>query len=131
MKLTIDDLPMVKASALRANGYIGPETTTTLIRFRDRGVEYQVGVAVPPHPPLRPVRQCRSSSQHRERPSFAWPHPNARPEADRETEDRDTEGPSPVRRCPCCGGRMIIVETFEGARPVRSPSLTRIRIDTS
>jgi hypothetical protein len=30
-----------------------------------------------------------------------------------------------------CGGRMIIVETFEGARPARSPSPTRIRIDTS
>jgi hypothetical protein len=25
---------------------------------------------------------------------------------------------------------MIIVETFEGARPARSPSPTRIRIDT-
>ena len=38
---------------------------------------------------------------------------------------------SPARRCPCCGGRMIIVETFEGVRPARSPSPTRIRIDTS
>ena len=46
-------------------------------------------------------------------------------------EDRDTGGPSPGRRCPCCGGRMIIVETFDGARPARSPSPTRIRIDTS
>jgi len=26
---------------------------------------------------------------------------------------------------------MIIVETFDGARPARSPSPTRIRIDTS
>src|SRR6478752_1832292 len=33
MKLTIDDLPMAKASFLRAHGYIGPETKTTLIRF--------------------------------------------------------------------------------------------------
>ena len=38
---------------------------------------------------------------------------------------------SPARRCPCCGGRMIIVETFEGPRPWRSPSPSRIRIDTS
>jgi hypothetical protein len=45
--------------------------------------------------------------------------------------DSETEPPSPAPRCPCCGGRMIIVETFEGARPVRSPSLSRIRIDTS
>ena len=31
----------------------------------------------------------------------------------------------------CCGGRMIIVETFQGARPERSPLPTRIRIDSS
>ena len=41
------------------------------------------------------------------------------------------EDVSPARRCPCCGGRMIIVETFEGARPWRSPSPSRIRIDSS
>ena len=46
MKRTIDDLPMVKASALRVHGYIRPETKTTLIRFDDSGVEYQVGVKV-------------------------------------------------------------------------------------
>jgi hypothetical protein len=45
--------------------------------------------------------------------------------------DSDAEAPLPARRCPCCGGRMIIIETFEGARPGRSPSLNRIRIDTS
>src|SRR3984957_5397303 len=52
-------------------------------------------------------------------------------ETDCDFEDRDTEGPSPGRRCPCCGGRVILVETFDGARPARSPSPTRIRIDTS
>ena len=46
-------------------------------------------------------------------------------------EDSETETSLPARRCPCCGGRMIIVETFEGARPARSPSLSRIRIDSS
>ena len=57
--------------------------------------------------------------------------PEASPaETDCDFEDRD-KGPSPGRRCPCCGGRMIIVETFDGARPARSPSPTRIRIDTS
>jgi hypothetical protein len=45
--------------------------------------------------------------------------------------DSQAEDVSPARRCPCCGGRMIIVETFEGPRPSRSPSPTRIRIDTS
>jgi len=45
--------------------------------------------------------------------------------------DADSETKTPAHQCPCCGGRMIIVETFEGLRPARSPSPTRIRIDTS
>ena len=45
--------------------------------------------------------------------------------------DSETETPSPARRCPCCGGRMVIIETFEGARAARSPSPSPIRIDTS
>ena len=45
--------------------------------------------------------------------------------------DTYAETPSPSHRCPCCSGRMIIVETFEGARPARSPPPSRIRIDTS
>jgi hypothetical protein len=44
--------------------------------------------------------------------------------------NHDTETPTSAHRCPRCGGRMIIVETFEGPRPARSPS-RRIRIDTS
>ena len=40
--------------------------------------------------------------------------------AERRAEaDSEAETPSPAHRCPCCGGRMIIVETFEGARPAR------------
>jgi hypothetical protein len=50
MQRTIDDLPVVKASFLRAHGYIGPETKTTLLRFDDSGVEYQVGVTAKPLP---------------------------------------------------------------------------------
>jgi hypothetical protein len=53
-------------------------------------------------------------------------HERSRAEADSEAEDVP-----PARRCPCCGGRMIIVETFEGPRPATSPSPSRIRIDTS
>jgi len=45
--------------------------------------------------------------------------------------DSKAEDVSPARRCPCCGGRMIVVETFQGPRPARSPSPSRIRIDTS
>ena len=55
----------------------------------------------------------------------------ATPESSRAEADSETETPSSARRCPCCGGRMIIVETFEGARPARSPPPSRIRIDTS
>ena len=47
----------------------------------------------------------------------------------------DTEnGADPVdgaHKCPCCGGRMIIIETFEGVRPARPPTPYRIRIDSS
>ena len=57
--------------------------------------------------------------------------PEASTERSRAEADSAAETALPVRRCPCCGGRMIIVETFEGARPARSPSSTRIRIDTT
>ena len=53
-------------------------------------------------------------------------HERSRAEVDSEAEDVP-----PARRCPCCGGRMIIVETFEGARPSRPPPPSQIRIDTS
>ncbi len=36
-----------------------------------------------------------------------------------------------ARKCPCCGGRMIIIDTFDGVRPARPASPPRIRIDTS
>jgi len=53
------------------------------------------------------------------------------PQRSRAEADSEAEDVPPARRCPCCGGRMIIVETFEGPRPARSPSPSRIRIDTS
>ncbi len=66
-----------------------------------------------------------------ERVRQALAAPEAAPERARAEPDSQTETPLPARRCPCCGGRMIIVETFEGPRPGRSPSPIRIRIDTS
>ena len=57
--------------------------------------------------------------------------PEASPERSRAEADSVAKSASPARQCPCCGGRMIIVETFEGARPARSSTPTRIRIDTS
>ncbi len=53
------------------------------------------------------------------------------PESAAADADGDAEPASSFRSCPCCGGQMIVVETFEGPRPVRSPSPSRIRIDTS
>jgi hypothetical protein len=53
------------------------------------------------------------------------------PQRSRAEAGDEAEDVAPARRCPCCGGRMIIVETFEGPRPARSPSPSRIRIDTS
>jgi len=57
--------------------------------------------------------------------------PEASPERSHAQADGETETPLPARRCPCCGGRMLIVETFEGPRPARSSAPIRIRIDTS
>jgi hypothetical protein len=45
--------------------------------------------------------------------------------------DRGADAADLVHKCPCCGGRMIIIETFKGVRPARSASPCRIRIDTS
>ena len=40
--------------------------------------------------------------------------------------------PTPLRSCPCCGGRMLVIEVFErGAAPRTAPARPVIRIDTS
>jgi Putative transposase len=57
--------------------------------------------------------------------------PKVSPERSRAEADSPAETASPVRRCPCCGGLMIIIETFERPRPARCPPPIRIRIDTS
>ena len=44
---------------------------------------------------------------------------------------RDVDPPDSSRPCPCCGGRMIVIETFDGAATRRPASPSRIRIDTS
>jgi hypothetical protein len=51
-----------------------------------------------------------------------------------EPGDPDANADEPLTHalpCPCCGGRMVIVETFErGSTPTTRPS-SPIRIDTS
>ena len=54
----------------------------------------------------------------------------------REQDKRSNDGDQPEPRvlaypCPCCGGRMIVIETFERGRAPRASSLGEIRIDTS
>jgi len=57
-----------------------------------------------------------------------------RTETDAPAQGNDQEPNVLARPCPCCGGRMIIIETFErGGQPRYRPSASRvaIRIDTS
>jgi hypothetical protein len=54
----------------------------------------------------------------------------------REQDKHPNDGDQPEPRvlahpCPCCGGRMIVIKTFEGGRASRGFSLDEIRIDTS
>ena len=60
--------------------------------------------------------------------------PAAQPEARDTSCAEDDEPKPPSHPCPCCGGRMVIIETFERGssprtRPAASPVV--IRIDTS
>jgi hypothetical protein len=57
--------------------------------------------------------------------------PAVSPEHSGAKADNEAQSPAVAHRCPCCGGRMIVTETFDGVRPARSPSPNRIRIDTS
>ncbi len=57
--------------------------------------------------------------------------PEAAPQRSRDDAEREVENAPYAPRCPCWGGRMIIIETYEGVRPARSPPSSRIRIDTS
>ena len=52
----------------------------------------------------------------------------------RQNEPSDTaadEPPVSSLPCPCCGGRMIVIETFERGATPRSRPTSSIRIDTS
>jgi hypothetical protein len=72
----------------------------------------------------------RAANIARARELLAVPTP--KPAVHATTTDT-TEPPTLSRPCPCCGGRMIIIETFErGSSPRYRPTPpTAIRIDTS
>ncbi len=57
--------------------------------------------------------------------------PATRNELNHADSTSDNEPPTLAHPCPCCGGRMIIIETFErGCTPRHRPTIP-IRIDTS
>ena len=50
----------------------------------------------------------------------------------RQAPDSAAATDNPIHPCPCCGGRMNIIETFKrGSTPRYRPPATAIRIDTS
>jgi Putative transposase/Transposase zinc-binding domain len=54
------------------------------------------------------------------------------PKKDERPKDVDQAEPSILTLpCPCCGGRMIVIETFQRGRAARGFSRVEIRIDTS
>jgi hypothetical protein len=57
-----------------------------------------------------------------------------KPKSESASADVSDGDEPPVHSCPCCGGRMIIIETFKrGATPRHRPTgpIVAIRIDTS
>lgn len=71
----------------------------------------------------------RADNIAKARQLLAVPKPDAEPEPEAAEEDALRVHPRP---CPCCGGRMLIIETFEsGQMPRYRPAAKVIRIDTS
>jgi hypothetical protein len=74
----------------------------------------------------------RAANIARARELLAVPSRSKEPEP---SEDAATDEPRVLPRpCPCCGGRMIIIETFaRGCQPTHrpTPAMHQIRIDTS
>jgi len=70
------------------------------------------------------VSKLLREAEARARELLAGPKPQSEP-ADADATDHNEPA------CPCCGGRMIIIETFERGSTPRTPLSTPIRIDTS
>jgi hypothetical protein len=74
----------------------------------------------------------RADNLARARELLAAPPPTTEPETDAPSEPDDPDQPRTLPKpCPCCGGRMIIIEVFAaGCEPNHRPTPV-IRIDTS
>jgi hypothetical protein len=73
----------------------------------------------------------RAGNIARARELLAVPSRPSKPDTAEATDDKEPQTLS--HPCPCCGGRMIIIETFQrGSSPeYRPPPASTIRIDTS
>ena len=57
---------------------------------------------------------------------------SVKPEQHSAADDHGDAEPAPLSHpCPCCGGRMIVIETFERGRAPRAFSANEARFDTS
>ncbi len=74
----------------------------------------------------------RADNLARARELLAAPPPTTEPETDAPSQPDDPDQPRTLPKpCPCCGGRMIIIEVFAaGCEPNHRPTPV-IRIDTS
>ena len=75
------------------------------------------------------LRRAYPPRRHRQQPADRLRPRQCHLPKDYRAEDAELSHP-----CPCCGGRMVIIETFQrGSSPRTRPaaSTTAIRIDTS
>jgi hypothetical protein len=70
----------------------------------------------------------RAENLARARDLLGAPAPQNQPD---DADDGTNESPTSFLPCPCCGGRMIIIEIFERGSTPRTPPSSPIRIDTS
>ncbi|MCI0428944.1 MAG: IS91 family transposase, partial [Rhodospirillales bacterium] len=70
----------------------------------------------------------RAENLARARDLLAVPAPQDQPD---DADANADEPPTSLLPCPCCGGRMIIIETFERGSTPRTRPPSPIRIDTS
>ena len=113
----------------------GPDRWKTMTlaahEFIRRFPDARATEGLPSHPPLRPVRQRQSHREHRQGARAAGRGTAAKPEPAKAAADEPRVLPTP---CPCCGGRMHVIEVFaRGTQPRHRPTPMRavIRIDTS
>jgi hypothetical protein len=71
----------------------------------------------------------RADNVAKARELLAVPMPVAEPEPEAAASDQPSLH---TPACPCCGSRMVIIETFErGLQPKHRPTPVLLRIDTS